>query len=239
MENPFLNNNVLTYYDESIDKTVDLNQNNISKYFNCVYVLVKKTYKPINELFYNYLIPKEIYNEYANEFIIHKVSTEILKINKHFNNLIIMSNEQLKTYNIFSYELNDKNIVIPILNISYRNILSYIEQFNTNNTLENLYKVITINKYFENTNSYQVNKLIMDLDYSDYWCKKENCLINISTEYLKRNFIFSVSRIKDSNVLRIIKTVFEAQINNTEKEDYINKYKSKKYTDITTVINKK
>jgi hypothetical protein len=239
MENPFLNNSVLTYYDESIDKTVDLNQNNISKYFNCVYVLVKKTYKQINESFYNYLIPKEIYDEYVNEFIIHKVSIEILKINKHFNNLIIMSNEQLKTYNIFSYELNDKNIVIPILNISYRNILSYIEQFNTNNTLENLYKVITVNKYFENTNSEKVNKLIIDLDYSDYWCKKENCLINISTEYLKRNFIFSASRIKDSEVLRIIQTVFEAQINNTGKEDYINKRKNKKYTDITTVVNKK
>lgn len=43
MENPLLcNKNIITYFDESVNKNIDIDQKNIYKYFKYVFILVKK-----------------------------------------------------------------------------------------------------------------------------------------------------------------------------------------------------
>jgi hypothetical protein len=48
----------------------------------------------------------------------------------------IVSDDQLKPYNIFNYTHGIKNIIIPIFNIAYQNLLKYLEQYDSMNTLE-------------------------------------------------------------------------------------------------------
>ena len=61
IENPFLNNkNPINYHDDNTDTIIDLDQSNIGKYFNCVYILVKRNNKPILVEFYNRQITQDV-----------------------------------------------------------------------------------------------------------------------------------------------------------------------------------
>ena len=134
IDNPFINKVNLVFYDEVEGKNVDINQKNVSKYYDSIFLLVKKNNDIISSDFYNWQVPSSTYDDVVSKLLIHKVSVNILKNKSHFDNIIIMSKEQLKQFNIFNYELGDKNIVVPILNVSYQNILRYVEQYQSNNT---------------------------------------------------------------------------------------------------------
>ena len=63
IENPFLNNkNLINYHDDNIDTIIYLDMCNIAKYFNCVYILVKRNNKPIPVEFYDRQITSTVIN---------------------------------------------------------------------------------------------------------------------------------------------------------------------------------
>ena len=99
-----------------------------------------------------------------NNLILYKISNKILN-NIVFKNIsIILSNSDLEKYNIFNYVLDNENIVIPILNITFNNLIQYLEQYNDNFTLINIYNTLLLNTYFNNNNEKYVNLLINNID---------------------------------------------------------------------------
>ena len=252
IENPFINNKLnITYFDESKGTNVEIDQTNAYKYFNNVFILVKKNNEPISSDFYNWQVSSEIFDHVSSNLIIHKTSINILKNKKHFDNCIMLSDKQLNPYNIFNYELTNKNIVIPIFNVEYSNILQYLEQYKSNDTLQSIYNICVLNNYFDvDDSNFQTNnllcKIINNLQESQYWTNYYNCLINMSTKFKDRIMSFQSNRMTDKNIVLIIKKIFDIKTTNyTEKEDYIKDIKSyhisKKddYVDISSVIKKK
>jgi len=106
--------------------------------------------------------------------ILYKVSNNILNNIIHKGNSIILSNNDLSKFNVFNYKLNKEQIVIPILNILYPNLILYLEQFNdsSHESLKNIYNILLLNSYFKENNSNYLNYLINNLD-------------NIKLEYFK------------------------------------------------------
>lgn len=225
MENPFFNHkHTILYFDESQNQYVEIDQKNVYKYFKNVFILTKKNNKNIPTEFYNQKIPIDVFMDVTSNLLIHKVSINILKNINHFNNIIMMSNEQLQSYNIFAYELKEKNIVIPILNVTYQNLLKYLEQYESSNTLQNLYNTKVLNSYFgvddiNSSASEFICQLINNLEETDYWTKSGNCLTNLTDKFKKRKLTFQFARMTDKNLANIIKKIFNNP--NTKHENYI------------------
>ena len=61
--------------------------------------------------------------------ILYKVSNRILDNVIHKGNSIILSNTELTKFNIFNYKLSKTQNIIPIFNITYNNLMIYLEQY--------------------------------------------------------------------------------------------------------------
>ena len=252
LENPFINNKIIVnYHDDNSGEIIELTQENISKYFSHVYILVKKNSDSIPVEFYSQTINQEIFNKVASNLLIHKTTIKLLKNRKHFDSIIMMSNDQLKQFNIFNYDLANKNIVIPIFNIAYQNIIIYLEQYESLNTLTNIYNMKVLNSYFKvNIKNYKINeslcKMISNLEDSEYWTQYYNCQINLTKKFTNRNFLFQINRLENKEVVSIIKTITNDEcIKNDENDENDKNYigelektkQKEKYIDISSVIN--
>ena len=160
----------------------------------CVYVLLKKFNYKIDDSIYKLMIDKTTFETISDNLLIYKASKNLLNNNHHKNNALFLSAETLNKYNLFNYELEPYNIVIPIFNIEFDNIKIYLEQFENNNSLETLYKLLTINNYFNNIN----NITNIDIIEADYWTKDFNCSANLSLYFKNRNYYKTM--ILDKNI---------------------------------------
>ena len=253
IENPFLNNKTTLFHlEETSGDVVELDQQNIAKYYQYIYIVVKRNNSPINPEFYNWQLSQDVLNEVSSNLLVHKTSVKVLKNKIHWDNIIVMSKEQLSQYNIFNYELEAKNIVVPIFNIEYKNLILYLEQFDSDNTLQTLYNIKVLNKYFgiSDTN-FQVNEkianIINSLEESTYWSNYYNCLSNMTNIFKQRKFTFQSSRIKDKNIASILKKISDKNVLPvSSNEDYIKELdiKQKKsskdnFVDVSSAIDNK
>ena len=116
--NPFINNTVLKIND------IELTKENIKLYFNKLYILCKKNNCTIiDDIYYN-TIPKKIFENINQNLILYETSVNILTNNIHYNNIILHTDTFLSQYNILNYKLDSINIVLPIFNIEFNNIIN-------------------------------------------------------------------------------------------------------------------
>jgi hypothetical protein len=183
MQNPFL----------TINHTIDnvrINATNARHYFQHVFVLTKIDNLPLS------------LDDYINisntRLILKKVSLDILKNNIHFKTMNIISDEHLKKFNKFNYELATNNIVITILNASYTNLEHYLNQYSINSSLENIYKTITFNNYF-NTYGNDLRYLIQGITNEFFW-NVDTINLHIIKKYMaNRRFKFDITTIKSND----------------------------------------
>lgn len=207
IKNPFITSSKLLYYDEQSDSTIELNDKNIFNYYSVVFLLIKKNNILIPYEFYSPTISKNKLENILSNLILFKTSINILLNKNHFNNILILSQEELNRYNIFNYKLDNKNIVLPILNINYDNIFNYIEQYNLNNyNIKNLYNILLVNEYYSVSinNDIFLTNYINNLDELLYWTIDTNCKINLTNIFELRNFIIQPIRMIDRDLAIII-----------------------------------
>ena len=254
IDNPFLNKSQLIHRDESKDEDIMLTQLNISKYYRVAYILVKRNNDTIPSEFYNWQIPKDIFEKVSTNLIIQKVSIKILKNKNHFDNLIFLSNDTLQEYNIFNYELAEKNIVIPIFSIEYRNLLKYIEQYESTDNLESLFKLLVLNNYFEvkqTVSNDMICKTINNLEESNFYTKNYNCIVNITDKFKGRQFSSQTNYIANRTIAKTITQIFNNTTHNAttqnaskstfhDDSNYIEEmsFTNKNYVDISSNMKK-
>jgi hypothetical protein len=200
----------------SIDDTpIKLTQNNVFKYFQEIYVLVKKNDEPLPIKLYEKEINNDDFDQLKKKLILWKVSTTIIKNIKLFDRVCIFSKEQCEMFNEFSFTFKKDNIIIPILNISFKNIISNFCDFDRY-TLDNIYNSLILSVYFDN-NFKNLEIKIKNLEESNYWEMPYNCLSNLTEPFKNRKFLKKRTFINK-----------ESQDN----EDYLNMiHKQKKYVD--------
>ena len=219
----FSQNFIRMHYDEQLGDNVELEQTNVSKYYKHAYILAKRTNKSIPVEFYNLSVPKDIYDNSVSNLLIYKVSIKLLKNQKHFIDFMILSNEQLIPFNIFNYELDSRNIVIPFYNIEYLNLLKYVEQYESTNTLENIYKLKVLDNYFKfnhSPNKY-LQLMITNLEESNHWTYGYNCMFNMNNRFKERKFFYSPNRIVDKTIADVLRNKITISIELLKtKKDY-------------------
>lgn len=217
-------NNESNFINPLLIKNFDYKIDDIFKY-NKIYFLVKKNNNIIPFDFYKLNVDKELYEKVSKELILYEINVKDLKNQKHYNNILLLSKENIEVFNIFNYNLEDINLIIPILNINFLNILSYLNQYNDLNTLKDLFDIVILNKYFHNNNNEIENK-ILNLKESNYWDNEENLKINLTNKFKNIQFTFNSSKLKDNNIIKLF-----------NNQNYILSDNNKKYIDISTVIN--
>ena len=105
--NPYLN----------ILKSEHRNNEYIFANYKLLYIICLKTETTVDNEIYNYQIDKEKLNKINNDLILIKAPMNVLKNFTHYNKLMILSNVNLKSINVFNYPLEDKNLVLMILNL--------------------------------------------------------------------------------------------------------------------------
>ena len=204
----------------NINSKIDITQ------YKKIYFLIKKNNNIIPFDFYKLNINKELYDNISKDLILY----EIDRINynqKINNNILLLTKKNIENFNIFNYELEDINILIPIFNISFLNLLSYLNQYNNNNTLKDLFDTIILNKYFNNNNN-KIENNILNLKESNYWNNEENLLLNLTNKFKNIHFIFNSKRLTDNNISKLF---------NYNHDIYFLHDNTKKYTDISSIIN--
>jgi hypothetical protein len=172
---------------------LDINDINIinKEYYNIYVLTLKENILEIDESIYNYNIDKELYNRISNDIILVKASITLIKNITHYSKITILSKNAIDKFNVNNYQLQDKNLVLLMLNITYQNIKLYLSQYEKTNTLSDIYKTLIINKYFNidirNYTALEVlKKNILSMSESNYWTYTYNCYHNLTSHFEKR-----------------------------------------------------
>jgi len=227
MVNPFLNIkplNIKRFTMDDIDNESWYDKNKIFKDHKYLYILTKKTDIIIPLEFYKWEISCELFESVSNNLILYRVDISIIKNKFFFDNMIIISRENLERYNNLSYNLNDNNLVTLILNINYNDITKYMEMYNNLYKLDEFIKYVIINKYFNNNNN--LHKLINNIYECQYWTYSINCNLNNTKIFSNRTFTFKLARLVDKNISFIIKDILD-DIKYDNQYDKINNYEYK------------
>lgn len=227
--------------DSTSDDNIKITESNVSKYFKYIYVMcpIKNDY--MDEI-YNLNIDIDTYKKLMSKMILYKVSSRILKNPIHFTNLKLIDKEYVENANHFDYPIYDKILILTIYNISFLNLKNYLDNFEENSGLKNLYDMLVINEYFsENTSSQYKNNMylknvINNIQDINYWSNPFNCKLNMTNEFNKRKFNISKFTSLDSNLTKLFNSLNELEI----EDNYIEGiFKFKNYMDPSNIINKK
>lgn len=244
IENQLINKkNNIQHYEDISEMFIDLTPFNIQKFYKEVYVLVKKNNEPIPVEFYNLNVDENIYKQVLSNLIIYKVSISlILKNIKNYNNIIMLSNNDLQQFNIFNYTLGIKNIILPILNINFSDLSIYLDQYRLSNTIDNIYKLKLMNNYLDSnttvTSDYVCN-MIDEMTESKYWTLSSNCEASLNYLFKRRQIFFDTCRLSNKVIVDKLNFIFKSKTKFlSEKEDYIKDIETKNsYIDIGSLNN--
>jgi len=214
MNNQIIVNPFLNMYKNDTDIS-DLYNN-----YNNVFIICNNSNVSIDKDIYQYYIDESKLNKIKKNFILVKTTINILRNINHKNRLIVLSDKILQEINIFNYKLNEKNIGLLMLNINYENVNIYLSQFKNESSLEDIFKVITINTYFNDNNQLTFNKVdkLLNFEDSNYWSYKYRCNINLTDVFNRRKF----------NISDTVKKEIGCYLDNI--------YKTKDYIDPSKVI---
>ena len=232
---------------EEDDIHIVLDQVNISKYFQKIYILVPLKNTLISEEFYEREILRDNWKSLENKLVLEETSNRILKIFDIFQNISLVTSSDLEMFNLFGLDLDEKIIVIPIFDIAYKNIKDYLKTYEGLYTLEDLYKIHFISDHFstsseETKNGISINfkknttNIIRNLEEVNFWTRKYNCLMNISKNFISRSFRLSLTRnLKDKEAIDAIKTLNK----DNKVNDYLDHiFDSKNFIDAASCLDK-
>ena len=232
--NPLVSSKIIIKDDNEED--IEINYINIKKYFKSVYILCPLRDSNNLQDFNFKFISEKFVEEVKNNLILYQVNIDILKNKLHFDNISLVKSEFVSYFNNFGYELEDKILVLPILNVKFLDLQKcYLSIFDKEYTLKDFYNMLLLGKFkFNNSiKIFSVNEhvlnVIRNLDESKYWTKPWNCLLNSTKSFKKRNFQTDILK----NDKKIIK-------NQKFEVDYLSKmFESSRYKDVSNILNNK
>ncbi len=243
INNPFTNIGDISITDESTNDTIQVTKFNLTKYFKEIYVLcpMSNNCSYTYDSFLHHKLYRRDFIENTKNMIIYKTTSILAKNSVHFINLIRIEKDLISQCNHFNYELDDYIIVLPILNISFLNLHNYLDHFSEKNTINEVYNLQLLYKYFCDSNSncktnLQLESIIKTLDDSNYWKKPYSCKLNLTKVFNKRRFNLKNIKTFDNNDINKILEAFNKE---SVKENYLTKIlNSRNYSDPSNIINK-
>lgn len=238
ISNPFVNK-------IKLEDDIKPNRRNLIQNFSSVYILSKMKEEPLPNNFYEGSVPYDLFSKYKSQLVLSEASNCIILNSLHMEKMVILDSHFLSQFNHFGLELDDTNLVLPIFNVSYLNIQSYLKQYDNDYKLNDVVKMIVLNLYFSPYKNELVYNnyinTITNIRETRYWTLKYNCKLNITDQIRNRNFHFEeyIRRNTDKENSEQMKTIM-GQLN-LEEDSYmqlIYKSSNKNWVDASNAITK-
>ena len=115
----------------------------------------------------------------------------LIKVPTHYDKLMSLDKEFLEQFNHFDLELDENNLILPILMVSYLDLKHYINEQTGTYKLTDFYKVRILNNYFNiRENNFLINRSLIsflkNLHESRYWECPHNTLLTMDKKFEKR-----------------------------------------------------
>ena len=241
MVNPLLKNKMEIQLD---DRTIELSLVNMSKYFYKLYVLTPFKNEPVDKDIFSKSILKSKWSTYSSKLVLSETSIKVVNNFDHNHNITLVNSGDIQNFNHFGYDLTDKVLILPLFNVSYLNVKNYLKIYEGLYKLDDIYNIVVLNEMFSSNSKISYNSLIYmtdiirNLEESNYWTRKYNCLLNISKNFLGRTFrLNDTHNIKNTNIEKVMKELCK----NTDsiENNYLTMiFSSKNFVDASSAISK-
>lgn len=183
------------------------------------------------------LSSSKLENYYKNVCLI-RAPFKILNNDIMKNSISIISNDII---NLLDHKpednYNEYTLVVPIMTISKSDIKLYLSQYK-NELLNDYFKIKFMNYYFGNVKKIKdTSYMIENSDESNYWNNPMNCRLNISLQFMNRNFnFFDVNAITDKKLAEVIQNIKNQPDDGGDYLSYM--FKKNNFVDASNAIKK-
>ena len=188
-------------------------------------------------IFESILSEKKLETYYKNVCLIKCpfkiLNNEILK-----NSISIVS---LEVINELEHKPDDQYIehtlIVPIFTISKSDVKLYLSQFK-NCLLEDYFKIKFLNYYFGSVKKIKdISYMIENCDEANYWSNYYNCKLNISIQFMNRNFNFiDMTKIENKKLLETIEGIKNLPEDGGDYLSYM--YRKQNFVDASNAVKK-
>ena len=239
IKNPFFNKSLSSLEDDSTE--IDIVY--LCKNYKRVLILCLFGKEPVSDKFYNKLIFYKEFEKEKEKLILIESNIKILKNVIHFNNVVQASNNYLEIFNHSNIELDDEEIVLPIININFKDLELYLKHYDGFYNLDDIFKVKLLEQYFNSPEKNAVltsnlSDMISNIKEAKYWKQYYNCLLNMTVPLLKRGFNFHLVRTtkNDCPIQVTLNKLKDIDADNTNYLQFMNR--KKVYVDASSAIKK-
>src|SRR5579872_2365977 len=130
------------------------------------------------------ILNKETFIELAKYFTLLTGSRTLINNNLHYKQAILVDKIWLNPFNHQGIDLNNDEIVVPILFLKQHNIKQYLDFYESSTTFNSLVNFMNMCTYF-NCRSYkslmqrQLLQITNNIKESEFWTHPRNCDINL------------------------------------------------------------
>lgn len=191
------------------DKIYSINKLNIGRFFKKIFAICLMKNKPLTSpnIYKKYIDKKEL-ESIKYDLVLVEVPHKILKSKNMF--FSIVNSCDVEMFNHFGLELFDRIVIVPIFNISYLNLKSYIDLHYEGNRLDDLFKNLILSEHFNMKGNYNnliyMTDFIKNLEGTKYWKKQFYCDYTITESFSKRKFYINSSKYKKEEKKALEKT---------------------------------
>ena len=201
LKNPLLHNKPEIIVDG--DK-INISVKNAYKYFNSVCVLVPFNKSSIEKFYFEENIGADKFISMTKNLVLYKLNNLSILTNKIFSNqLKVMNFDILNQFNHFNIDLEENNLVIKILSISFLDLNNFLKMYQKEDSIEDFHKYIIMSEFFKVDKNHmktesEIIKRIKMLDGNNYWKLFFN--LNKNTDYLFKNRKFQKQKKKSKEI---------------------------------------
>lgn len=219
----------------------ELPMRKIFQNYNKLLILCLKSNEIIDDTIFSMKISPNYIISISNKLVLINGSIKMLRNPKHRNNVIDVDKKYIEIFNKYNIELDEHELVLPILNISEKDITIYIKQFTGIFDITDLFKLKTMNDYFCDEKSSLIVKenvitSIRSMIETCYWMLRYNCQLNITIKFMNRGFYINSQRIEDKTIKKIIEKINDIPTGGTNYLQFI--YRKNSFVDVASNIKK-
>ena len=164
----------------------------LAKHFKNLYIVVKKNNNKIPIPFFMKLVDEKIYSAVCKDLVIWKTSLQFLHNGrKLYDKLCVLPKNTISHINDFDIELEENNLVLPLFNCNFKNMLSFINSSEGLNNFDKLYNNLIIGQHIADCvepNALRLKDSISSLEDSNFWTIVENYEMSFNNIFRNKSY---------------------------------------------------
>ena len=164
----------------------------LAKHFKNLYIVVKKNNNKIPIPFFMKLVDEKIYSAVCKDLVIWKTSLQFLHNGrKLYDKLCVLPKNTINHINDFDIELEENNLVLPLFNCNFKNMLSFINSSEGLNNFDKLYNNLIISQHIVDCvepNALKLKDSISSLEDSNFWTIIENYEMSFNNIFRNKSY---------------------------------------------------